>query len=88
MKYVVINSIHHVCDADTGIYNIGVTENANEATELMLQDYKNTLENLLYTEEQIEIKMTVQKDAGTLTATEAEFNYNDEEYYKWQILQI
>lgn len=88
MKYIVINSICHVSDADVSIYNIGVVNNPNEATELMLQDYKNTLENLLYTEEQIGIKMTVQKDAGTLTATEAEFNYNDEEYHKWQILQI
>ena len=88
MKYIVLNSIFHMDDRETDIYNLGVVDDPNEATELMLTDYKDTLEKFLYTEEETETKITIEKEIGNISATEAEFEYNSEEYYKWQILSL
>ena len=88
MKYIIINSIFHIDDKSHDIYNIGVTEDPNEATQIMLNDYKSTLEKMLYTEEEIEQKICMEKEIGVISNTEALYEYNDEEYHKWQIIQI
>lgn len=88
MKYIVINTIFHMEDRETNIYNIGMVEDPNEATKLMLEDYKTTLESLNYNEKEIASKIITEKEVGNISNTEAELEYNSEEYYKWQILTI